>query len=106
MPPINPPIMFMLCIQLGIFAWIISFIRQKYELNFYVTMLIAIIADRLIYALLLSVFALIFKLPAFSFTLIKLLAAWPGLVIILLIIPGIARTLSIKFKKVDIYVED
>ncbi len=103
MPPINPPVMFMMAIELAVLAGTISLLEQRFRLNPYLNVGLALLVDRVVYTGLLVLFARLFDLPVFSFALLKLFSGWPGLLVILIILPGLAHKLQEKFTEVDYY---
>jgi hypothetical protein len=105
MPPINPPIMFIMSIELAVLCLTISLLEQKLKINYYLNISISMLINRIIYTILLLVFARFFNLPGFSFALVKLISGWPGFLVIITILPAIAKSLQQQFNRVDIYAE-
>ncbi len=105
MPPINPPIVLIMMIELLVLAGSIAVIHRRFAVSHRTTIFLAVLVNRVVYAGMLVVFAELFRLPAFSFSLVRVISSWPGLLIILLILPALSREIEKRYRESDFYAE-
>jgi hypothetical protein len=92
MPPLFPPVAICMAIELGIMAAIASTARQRWPRWPAALILVPVLLlGRAIYAALAYGFARVLHLPAGFLAGVSILAGWPGIVLMLLVIPPIAR---------------
>lgn len=97
MPPIAPPILPMLTIELIIAGVVISLFRQYSNLSVVIILLIGILADRLILLGMISIVAPMLGISHPIFTIGLLVVGTPGIILLMLIIPYVVRMIEKKY---------
>lgn len=97
MPPVVPPILPILTMELMLVAVIISNLRQRTYISAFITLITAVVLDRVF---LLTVVYLVFPLfaidhPLFSAALV--VAGVPGIILQILVIPASVRLIEQKY---------
>jgi len=95
MPPFYPPIAFCMAIEIATMAGLIASARRKWpNLRPLLPLITALVVGRVIYTALAYGLALALHLPAKFVAGLSLLAGWPGIVLMLVVIPSIVRIQS------------
>jgi len=97
MPPLMPPIAFMMMFELALYGIIAAVLYRKLKINIYVSLIAAIIAGRIFYgafAYLLFPLIGLQKVPFFYPATLGLMEGLPGIILQLIIIPPIVRILE------------
>jgi thiamine transporter ThiT len=95
MPPFYPPVALCMAIEIGAMAGLIAGARQKWpRLRPLLLLITALVLGRFIYTTLAYGLALALHLPAKFVAGLSLLAGWPGIVLMLLVIPAVVRIQS------------
>ena len=90
MPPFMPPIAPVMAIELAFMALLIGTLRIVIpRLPTWATLAIALITGRILHVALIYASALIFELPAKFVAGISLLSGWPGLILMMVVIPAL-----------------
>jgi hypothetical protein len=95
MPPLYPPVALCMAVEIAVMCWIISTLRRRLPLirPLYVLAPVLLIG-RVINVALTYELALALRLPAKFVAGLSLLAGWPGLLLMLLVVPVIVRVQS------------
>ncbi|MCL1919457.1 MAG: DUF3144 domain-containing protein [Kiritimatiellaeota bacterium] len=92
MPPFMPPIAFVMSIELALMAALIGALGVVFpRLPAWVKLAVALAVGRVVNAALLYAAARVFNLPATFVAAISLLSGWPGLILMMLVIPALVR---------------
>ena len=92
MPPFFPPVAFIMSVEISIMAMMIAFIRTGFpDLKVIYILFPVIILGRLINFILVYTSACLMKLPPAFLAGTSLLSGWPGIVLMLIVIPVIVR---------------
>lgn len=97
MPPIAPPILPLLTIELIVAGVIISLLRFNSNLNVLAILVIAVLTDRLILLAMISIVAPMLGITHPVFSLGLVLAGVPGIILQLLIIPYVVRLIEKRY---------
>ncbi|MCL2026353.1 MAG: hypothetical protein FWG92_06070 [Leptospirales bacterium] len=87
MPPLNPPIAFIVAAELAVFCTIISFLNAKTKLPVLAVLLIAIIAERTVQILLFLNIMPLFGVSAAAWSAYEILKVMPGIILMSVIVP-------------------
>jgi len=87
MPPIYPPVAFMMSIQLGTFCLLISFFQHQLKLPVLVTLLIAMAVDRAILVAAYYLIAPLFSINVGIASAYDIIKSFPGIILMCLIVP-------------------
>lgn len=101
MPPLMPPIVFMMMFELALYGIISAVLYKKLKLNIYISLIAAIIAGRIFYgafAYLLFPLIGLQKVPFFYPVTLGLIEALPGIILQLIIVPPIVKILEKHIK--------
>lgn len=92
MPPFMPPIAPVMAVELSLIALIIGSLRQAWpQMPVWCSLALALAAGRLVNASLSYAAAHALELPAGFLAGISLFSGWPGLLLMLAVIPGLVR---------------
>lgn len=92
MPPLYPPVAVFMSIELSIMTALISFFYNRFKmLNEWMILVPVLLLGRVIYVALVYLFSLFIKLPAGFMAGLSFLSGWPGLILILIIVPALVR---------------
>lgn len=101
MPPVMPPIVFLMMFELALYGIISALLYKKLKLNIYFSLISAIVAGRIIYGisayLLLPLIGLQ-KVPLFYPVTLGVLEALPGIILQIIIIPPMVKILEKNIK--------
>lgn len=87
MPPFYPPIAFVMSIQLGIICFTISHITHSFKIRVILTLIIAIVIDRLLLVLFYYLIIPLFHIDYGIYTAYDLVKCFPGIVLIGILVP-------------------
>jgi hypothetical protein len=92
MPPLYPPIAFLMAVELAVMAALIAATIQLYPaVNEWVVLVPVLALGRVLYVGMVYAMARIIDLPAGFVAGASFLAGWPGLILMLVVIPPLAR---------------
>jgi hypothetical protein len=97
MPPIAPPILPVLTAELIVSGLLISILRRHSNLTVIPILIAAIVADRLMLLLLISIIAPILDISDPFFTLALLIAGIPGIILQLIVVPATVYLIEKKY---------
>jgi len=87
MPPFYPPIAIVMAVELAMFCFVISILRNKTALPLVVILTVAVVVDRIFLLLLYSVIMPLFQISFKAFALYDLLKSFPGIILIFILVP-------------------
>lgn len=91
MPPLFPPVAPWMAVELGLMAGLASVLHRRGTLPPWAIVAIVLVVGRLVYAGLVYGTGLWLKLPAGLLTVASLLAGWPGMLLVLAVVPAAVR---------------
>jgi hypothetical protein len=97
MPPLVPPLLPVITIELILMALIISILHVYWHRSVWLTLIVAIIADRFILFIMVILFAQWMNLDPAVFSVAMVVAGVPGIILQLLVIPVALRLIQQKF---------
>lgn len=90
MPPFYPPIAVFMAIELGLMNALIAGAARRWpRLSVWLTLLPVLLFGRVLYVGLVYAFSLIMKLPAGFMAGLSLLSGWPGIVLMIVVVPPV-----------------
>ena len=92
MPPLYPPIAFIIAAELAVFCFIISFLSARTKLPVLVVLLIAIVAERTAQVLLYLYIMPLFGVPAAVWSVYDILKVMPGIILMIVLVPIMVPT--------------
>ena len=93
MPPFFPPIAVFMALELAVMTALIAAIRGKWpRLNEWVVLVPTLLLGRVLYVGLVYAFSLFIDLPATLMAGLSLLSGWPGIILMIVVVPIIAKT--------------
>ena len=97
MPPFYPPIAVFMAIELSIMSGIIAALKNRWpDMNDLLALVPTLLLGRIIYVGLVHAFSLAIDLPAKFMAGISFLGGWPGIILMIIVIPIISKTAKIK----------
>lgn len=95
MPPFYPPVAPVMAAELGLMALLISvIIRLRPRANEWVVLVLVLFIGRVVNVLLTYLAARVMELPAGFVAGLSLLSGWPGIVLMIVVVPPLVRTLK------------
>lgn len=92
MPPFYPPVAVFMALELSAMSAMIAFLSGRYPtLNEFAILIPVLLAGRVFYIGLIYVFSLFIQLPAGFMAGLAFLKGWPGLLLLIAVVPPIAR---------------
>lgn len=92
MPPFYPPVAVFMAIELAAMAGILAFcMRLRPEANEWLVLIPVLLLGRVLYVALVYAFSLVIRLPAGFMAGLSLLSGWPGIVLMAVVVPPVAR---------------
>ena len=92
MPPFYPPVAVFMAIELSLMAAIIAAVVQRWPgANEWLVLLGVLLFGRVLYVGLVYGFSLVIALPAGFMAAVSFLGGWPGLVLMAVVVPPVAR---------------
>jgi len=93
MPPFFPPVAVFMALELSVMAALIAWICSRWpRVNEWLVLVPTLIFGRVFYVGLVYLFSLFIDLPAAFMAGLSLLSGWPGIVLMVAVVPVIART--------------
>ncbi len=99
MPPLYPPIALIMLVELSLFCYVISLLKHTFNVNTYVTMIIAILFDRIILYILYACIMPHFKISFVLFSIYDLFKSFPGIILLLTITPVAVNGIDTVIKR-------
>ena len=99
MPPLYPPVAFIMVLELLVMTAMSWALFQKLHLNIYLSLFLTILADRLVLLLATWIVADWLKLPGMVLGPVTMVKGLPGLIIIFLVIPPAALKIREKMRQ-------
>jgi hypothetical protein len=92
MPPFFPPIAPAMAIELAMMTGIIALVRQRWpRANEWATLIPVLLLGRVLHVALVYAFSLFIQLPAAFMAGMSLISGWPGLILMAVVVPPVAR---------------
>ena len=92
MPPFYPPVAILMAVELAVMAGVIAWVTTRWpQANAWVLLLTVLTSGRILYVVGVYAVALVLDLPAGFLAGASLLSGWPGVVLMLVVVPPIAR---------------
>jgi hypothetical protein len=105
MPPFYPPVAVFMALELAAMAGLISFIRSRRpEWNEYLILVPVLLFGRVLYVGFVYIFSLIIQLPAGFMAGLSFLSGWPGIILMVVVVPPIAKigkTMTAPVKEIN-----
>ncbi len=97
MPPFYPPVAFVMSLELGGMALIIfNLTRRLPRLGSFLVLLVALVLGRILNVAITYFFAMFMELPAGFLAGVSLISGWPGMILMLLVVPSFLRMIKDK----------
>jgi thiamine transporter ThiT len=108
MPPFFPPVAVFMSIELAAMSFTIAAICSKWpKANEWLVLIPILIMGRILYVALVYFFALFIDLPGAFLAGLSFLKGWPGIILMIVIVPPLARNnRSIRLKTINIQKEN
>jgi hypothetical protein len=91
MPPLYPPVAVSMAIELAAMAGLISAIVARWpRINEWLLLIAVLLLGRVLYVGLVYAFSLVIELPAGFMAGLSLLSGWPGIILMVVVIPPVA----------------
>ncbi|MCX8122705.1 MAG: hypothetical protein N3F66_00900 [Spirochaetes bacterium] len=100
MPPLYPPITFIMVVELSIFCCVISALKHKFNLNNYLVIITAIIIDRIVLYILYAFLLPYFKISVAVFSIYDLFKSFPGIILLIIITPPAVISITSLLQKI------
>ncbi len=100
MPPIVPPILILMIVELLASALIISFLFVHKKMNVWIVLVTAIFTGRIIYYLAISQILPMLGFEHAAFSIALLLKSFPGILLQLLVIPPAVKLIAKKYPSI------
>jgi len=92
MPPFFPPVAILMALELGIMAAIIASVMQRWpRANEWLVLVPVLLLGRALYIGQVYLFSLAIELPAAFMAGLSLLSGWPGVILMVVVVPPVAR---------------
>jgi hypothetical protein len=93
MPPFFPPTAVFMALEISAMAALIAWVCMRWsEINEWLVLVPTLLFGRVLYVGLVYLFSLFIDLPARFMAGLSLLSGWPGIVLMILVVPPIARS--------------
>ncbi len=97
MPPAYPPILLMVLLELSTVSLLSSYLFFKKHISIWITLAIALLADRLILCVFILFLARYLNFPAKYYSIGGVIYGIPGIVLILVVVPAALKFLRNKY---------
>lgn len=94
MPPFFPPVAAWMAIELGVMTFLAAALHRRRRLPVVVVVALVLLVGRGVYLGLTYLTGLWLELPARAYTLVALLAGWPGMLLALVAVPAAVRLIE------------
>ncbi len=92
MPPLYPPVAICMALELATMCWLLALLRRRWPSARPLWLLVPVLAlGRVVYLALAYSMASVFQLPAKVVAGLSLIAGWPGVVLMVIVVPLIVR---------------
>jgi len=92
MPPFYPPVAVFMSIELAVMAALIAaLVTWRPRINEWLVLVPVLLLGRILYVGLVYAFSLVIQLPAGFMAGLSVLAGWPGIILMVLTVPPVAR---------------
>lgn len=92
MPPFYPPVALFMALELAVMAALIAAVVTRRPLvNEWLVLVPVLLFGRVLYVGLVYAFSLVIKLPAGFMAGLSLLGGWPGIILMIIAVPSVAR---------------
>ncbi|HOX59677.1 MAG TPA: hypothetical protein PLC99_22575 [Verrucomicrobiota bacterium] len=92
MPPFYPPVAVFMAIELAVMAGLIALVMRRWpRANEWLVLIPVLLLGRALYVALVYGFALVIQLPAGFMAGLSFLSGWPGIILITVVVPPVAR---------------
>jgi hypothetical protein len=93
MPPFFPPVAVFMALELSVMAALIAWVCSSWpRVNEWLVLIPTLLLGRVLYVGLVYLFSLLIDLPAGFMAGLSLLSGWPGIILMVAVVPVIART--------------
>lgn len=93
MPPFFPPVAFTMALELALMAALIAWIRERFpKLHELVVLIPVLVFGRVVYVASVYVVSQLIDLPAKFLAGVSFISGWPGLILMIVVVPFVART--------------
>jgi len=99
MPPIMPPVAFMMMVELAVLGGLASVLYFRARWNLWLSMIVTVVVTRLVSFLLHVMVAELFNIPGVVYGLASFIFGLPGIVIQLLVVPIVVRSVERRYGK-------
>jgi hypothetical protein len=97
MPPFYPPVAFVMSLELAVMAFTISLLSRRLpRLGSFSVLLVALVLGRIVNVALTYFFAIFMELPAGFLAGVSLVSGWPGMILMLAVVPPFVRMIKEK----------
>lgn len=100
MPPLIPPILPVMLVQLGTAAILISWLRYHIKKSVWFVLIVAIVWDRLLLFILVTIIAPIFGLDHPFFSTALVISGLPGIILQIIVIPQLIPLILKRFPEI------
>lgn len=101
MPPVVPPILFLMIIELLSGTLFISIVYFHLNKNMWIALIGAIVIGRIVYLIVISVFLPLFGFESKLLTMALVLKSFPGIILQLLVIPAAVKFIKGKYSSLS-----
>ena len=92
MPPFFPPVAVFMALELAIMAALIAVVMQRWpRANEWLVLVPVLLLGRVLYVGLVYAFSVAIKLPAGFMAGLSFLSGWPGVILMIVVVPPVAR---------------
>lgn len=92
MPPFFPPVALFMALELGVMAVLIAWAALRWpQANEWAVLVPVLLLGRFLYVALVYAFSLVIELPAGFLAGLSLVSGWPGIILMLVVVPPVAR---------------
>jgi len=92
MPPFFPPVAVFMAIELSVMATLLALLAGRFpEANEWLLLVPVLLFGRVLYVALVYAFSLVIELPAQFMAALSLLSGWPGIILMAVAVPVVAR---------------
>lgn len=93
MPPFYPPVAVFMAIELGVMSFLIAAVVGRWpRANAWLVLIPVLLLGRVLYVGLVYAFSLAIDLPASFMAGVSFLGGWPGVILMVAVVPPVART--------------
>jgi uncharacterized membrane protein len=97
MPPIMPPVAFMMVIELSVLALLPSILYRRFGMNIYVVLVLTLIVNRVMVLILRFLVAEMFHIPGMVYGMAVAFSGFPGMAIQVIVVPLVVRSIEHRY---------